>query len=53
MAALHFTFVVWAYGFAAAILFGLIVWIALDYRAQKAKLAALEARRGKVPGGKP
>lgn len=57
MAALHFTFVVWAYGFAAAILSGLIVWIALDYRAQKAKLAALEARggkahRGKVTGGK-
>jgi heme exporter protein D len=47
MTALHATFVAWAYGFAAAILLALIVWIALDYRAQKAKLAALEARRGK------
>jgi heme exporter protein CcmD len=47
MAALHLTFVAWAYGFAAAILLALIVWIALDYRAQKTKLEALEARRGK------
>jgi heme exporter protein CcmD len=50
MAALHLTFVAWAYGFAAAVLLALIVWIALDYRAQKTKLEALEAleaRRGK------
>lgn len=47
MAAMHFTFVVWAYGFAAAILLALIVWIALDYRAQRTRLAELESRRGK------
>ncbi len=47
MAAMHFTFVAWAYGFAAAILLALIAWIALDYRAQKSKLAELDARRGK------
>lgn len=46
MAALHFNFVVAAYGFAALVLAGLLLWIALDYRAQKAKLAELEARRG-------
>lgn len=45
MAALHFTFVAWAYGFAALVLCALSAWIALDYRAQKQKLAALEARR--------
>lgn len=45
MAALHFTFVAWAYGFAAFVLCALIAWIALDYRAQKKKLAVLEARR--------
>ncbi len=45
MAALHFTFVVWAYGFAACVLSALGIWIALDYRAQKKKFAALEARR--------
>jgi len=45
MAALHLTFVVWAYGFAAFVLSVLGIWIALDYRAQKKKLAALEARR--------
>ncbi len=45
MAALHLTFVVWAYGFAAFVLCALSVWIAFDYRAQKKKLAALEARR--------
>jgi heme exporter protein CcmD len=47
MQALHATFVAWAYGFAAGILLALMVWIVLDYRAQKAKLAALEARRGR------
>jgi heme exporter protein D len=47
MQPLHATFVASAYGFAAAVLLALIVWIALDYRAQKAKLEALEARRGK------
>lgn len=45
MVALHFTFVAWAYGFAAFVLCGLIGWIAFDYRAQRKALAELEARR--------
>lgn len=45
MTALHFTFVLWAYGFAAFVLCALSGWIAFDYRAQKKKLAELEARR--------
>ncbi len=45
MAALHLTFVVWAYGFAACVLSALGIWIALDYRMQKKKLIELEARR--------
>lgn len=47
MAALHFTFLVWAYVFAGIVLAAMILWIALDYRAQKKKLASLEAKRGK------
>ncbi len=47
MAASHLTFVLWAYGFAGLVLFSLLVWIAIDYRAQRGKLAELEARRGK------
>jgi heme exporter protein CcmD len=45
MTALHSTFVAWAYGFAAFVLCALIVWIALDYRTQRKKLAELEAHR--------
>ncbi len=45
MAALHFTFVAWAYGFAAFVLSALCAWIAWDYRLQKQRLAELEARR--------
>jgi heme exporter protein D len=47
MGAVHFSFVVTAYGFAAVVLVALIAWIAFDYRAQKTKLAELEAKRGK------
>jgi len=47
MAAMHFTFVAWAYGFAAAVLISLLLWIVLDYRTQKTKLAELEAKREK------
>lgn len=45
MAALHSTFIAAAYGFAGIILCALVVWIALDYRAQRKMLAELEARR--------
>jgi heme exporter protein CcmD len=45
MAASHFTFVAIAYGFAAAIFIALLFWIAVDYRMQKKRLAALEAQR--------
>jgi heme exporter protein CcmD len=47
MAASHFSFVATAYGFAAIVLAAIIAWIAADYRAQKSKLAELEAKRGK------
>lgn len=45
MAALHPTFIAAAYGFAALVLCALVLWIALDYRAQKKTLSELEARR--------
>lgn len=47
MAAMHFSFVITAYSFAAVVLAALIAWIALDYRTQQNKLAELEARRAK------
>lgn len=47
MTALHATFVVWAYGFAALILSALVVWIAADYRVQKKRVTELEAKRAK------
>lgn len=47
MAASHFTFVAIAYGFAALVFAALLLWIALDYRTQKKRLAALEARRAR------
>lgn len=45
MTASHFIFVAVAYGFAAVVFAALLCWIALDYRTQKKRLAALEARR--------
>jgi len=39
----HAAFVVAAYGVAALIVIALMGWIALDYRAQKRRLAKLEA----------
>jgi heme exporter protein D len=40
----HFGFIAAAYAAAAVIVGALIVWVALDYRAQKRKLADLEMR---------
>ncbi len=45
MAHLHATFVTLAYCFAALVLGALLLWVALDHRAQQRKLAELEARR--------
>ena len=45
MAASHFAFVAGAYGFAGFVLCAMLVWIALDYRAQRKALAEFEARR--------
>jgi heme exporter protein D len=39
----HAAFIVAAYGMAALIVIALIGWVALDYRAQKRRLAKLEA----------
>ena len=47
MAASHFSFVATAYSFAVVVLVAVIVWIVLDYRAQRVKLSELEARRAK------
>ncbi|HRF08016.1 MAG TPA: heme exporter protein CcmD [Xanthobacteraceae bacterium] len=47
MVASHFTFVAVAYGFAALVFSALLLWIALDYRTQKKRLAALEAQRAR------
>ncbi len=46
MVASHFTYVAAAYGFAVLVLGAAFAWIALDYRAQRRALAALEAQRG-------
>ena len=40
----HATFIVLAYGLAAAVVASLIVWIRLDHRAQMRSLGELEAR---------
>ena len=40
----HAAFIVTAYGLAALVIGVLIVWIWLDYRAQKRSLQELEAR---------
>jgi heme exporter protein CcmD len=45
MAALHTTFITAAYCFAGFVLCAMLVWIALDSRAQQKKLADLETRR--------
>jgi len=47
MAHLHTTFIALAYGFAGFVLCVMLAWIALDSRAQRNKLADLEARRAK------
>ena len=39
----HAAFIVAAYGMAALIVIALTGWVALDYRAQKRRLAKLEA----------
>ena len=40
----HVSFIVAAYSAAAVVLIALIAWVALDYRAQRRKIAELEAR---------
>jgi len=40
----HAAFIVAAYASVALVLAVLIAWVALDYRAQRQKLAALESR---------
>jgi heme exporter protein D len=40
----HAGFIVAAYAVAALVLAALIAWVALDYRAQRQKIDALEAR---------
>jgi heme exporter protein D len=40
----HFGFIAAAYATAAVIVSALIMWVALDYRAQRRKLADLEMR---------
>ncbi len=47
MAHLHATFIAYAYCFAGLVLGALLLWIAVDHRAQQKKLTALEAKRGK------
>ncbi len=43
----HTAFILGAYGVAAAGITALVLWVALDYRAQRTKLSELEARRKK------
>jgi heme exporter protein D len=40
----HMGFIVAAYAAAAAVVVGLIAWVALDYRTQSRRLADLEMR---------
>lgn len=47
MAHLHTTFITAAYCFATFVILAMLVWVTLDYRAQKKTLADLEARRAK------
>ena len=39
----HAAFIVAAYGLAALVIVALIAWVLIDYRAQRLKLATLEA----------
>jgi heme exporter protein D len=43
----HAAFILGAYGVAATGIAALVLWVALDYRAQRNALAELEARRTK------
>jgi heme exporter protein D len=43
----HGAFILGAYGVAATGIAALVLWVALDYRAQRNALAELEARRAK------
>jgi heme exporter protein CcmD len=43
----HTAFILGAYAVAAAGIAALVLWVALDYRAQRMRLAELEARRAK------
>jgi heme exporter protein D len=43
----HTDFILGAYGVAATVVAALILWVSLDYRAQRLNLAELEARRAK------
>jgi heme exporter protein CcmD len=47
MTALHTTFITAAYCFAGFVLCVLLIWVMLDYRAQKKQLTDLEAQRAK------
>jgi heme exporter protein D len=47
MGHLHTNFILAAYCFAGFVLCALLLWVALDYRAQKRALADLEARGAK------
>jgi len=47
MGHLHATFITAAYCFAGLVLCAMLLWIALDHRAQQKQLAELEARRAK------
>ena len=47
MAHLHASYITAAYCFAGFVLCAMLVWIALDHRAQQKKLTELEAKRGK------
>jgi heme exporter protein D len=43
----HSAFILGAYGVAAMGIAALVLWVALDYRAQRKALAELETRRTK------
>jgi heme exporter protein D len=52
----HFGFILASYLVTAAVLLGLVVWIALDGRAQRRRLLELETRgirRRSAGGGRP
>jgi heme exporter protein D len=53
----HLGFIVSSYAAAAVVIGGLIAWVALDYRAQRATLAELDrrgvSRRSAPPRGGP